>query len=176
MSKKGGRRRRDIWSGGKRVRRVYVHRLVVEEEIGRVLLPTEVVHHINGNAADNRLDNLMVLSSQSAHMFLHHYLWRDEGGIGQLFAPLEIVQTAGEDVIWGTEAGLRAVFGVDADTLLAKLRPQEERKGDARPVLTTPRSYRLSPAHSEAHRRWFAEFRSRARLPSAKWSVADRDG
>ena len=37
------------------------HRLVVEREIGRRLLSHEVVHHINGNKRDNRLENLVIM-------------------------------------------------------------------------------------------------------------------
>jgi len=38
--------------------RVLEHRLVVAREIGRPLLPTETVHHRNGNRQDNRPENL----------------------------------------------------------------------------------------------------------------------
>lgn len=46
------------------------HRAVMEEALGRELLTTEVVHHINRDPTDNRLENLQVLSHKE-HTAIH---------------------------------------------------------------------------------------------------------
>ncbi len=43
-------------------KKVGVHRLVMERQLGRSLLPKETVHHINGDRGDNRLENLELWS------------------------------------------------------------------------------------------------------------------
>jgi hypothetical protein len=47
-------------------------RLVVEKHIGRILKRNEIVHHINENKTDDRIENLMCFSSHSAHG-KHHF-------------------------------------------------------------------------------------------------------
>ena len=49
---------------------VMEHRLVMERFLGRRLENGEVVHHINKNRADNRIENLMLMKF-SEHMSLH---------------------------------------------------------------------------------------------------------
>jgi hypothetical protein len=48
------------------------HRVVVENHLGRLLDPTEVVHHLNGDKKDNRVDNLRVMD-EADHARVHGY-------------------------------------------------------------------------------------------------------
>lgn len=61
---------------------IYQHRLIIEAYLERVLLPTEIVHHINGIRDDNKIENLMLFSSNTKHLRLHnlgkHYSPRTE--------------------------------------------------------------------------------------------------
>ena len=51
---------------------VRAHRLVVEEALGRYLLPSERVHHIDGDTSNNALDNLMLFKSERDHQLFHN--------------------------------------------------------------------------------------------------------
>lgn len=96
------------WKGGRRRRRdgyvlvyapthpfaaknfVLEHRLVMEKSLGRYLLPSEFIHHINKVKWDNRLENLMLTNK---HEHMHHHAgevrpkrWKEKIGRGELAA------------------------------------------------------------------------------------------
>jgi len=64
----------DNWNGY-----VYEHILVVEKFLKRSLYPNEVVHHLDGNRANNRIENLLVLD-RGQHTKLH--MWLESGAPG----------------------------------------------------------------------------------------------
>ncbi len=87
----------DNWKGGKTLRKGYVEVrceghprakkaghyvplqiLIMEKHLGRYLREDELVHHINGNKTDNRLENLQLMpkSGEGSHTELHNKLRR----------------------------------------------------------------------------------------------------
>jgi hypothetical protein len=61
------------------------YRMVMGEKLGRPLLPTEIVHHKDGDKTNDDPDNLEVHESHRAHLLQHHY-WDDEDVITALRA------------------------------------------------------------------------------------------
>ena len=52
------------------------HRWVMEKHIGRYLKKTEVVHHIDGDVKNNKINNLALFTSQYSHTKFHSILRR----------------------------------------------------------------------------------------------------
>lgn len=47
------------------------HRLIVEKALGKQLAASAIIHHLNGNKADNRPCNLVVCPDEAYHNLLH---------------------------------------------------------------------------------------------------------
>jgi len=67
---------------------VFEHRAVMAKEIGRPLRKDEAVHHVNGNALDNRPENLEVRLRGGKHY--HH-------------GPLSVCPNCGHDLLRGQQ-------------------------------------------------------------------------
>jgi hypothetical protein len=50
---------------------VFEHRLVMEKHLGRYLEPEEVVHHIDGNKENNKIENLSLFANNGNHIGYH---------------------------------------------------------------------------------------------------------
>ena len=84
------------WNGGRRINHngyvcirntehpravngyIFEHVLVMENILGRLLIPTEVVHHINMKRNDNRPENLMLFKNDTDHKRYHAFMRRKE--------------------------------------------------------------------------------------------------
>lgn len=80
--KENGYIMRKVNNHPKQNKRGYVaeHRLIYEKYLGRFLDSKEVIHHINGNREDNRLENLQLSIENSEHIKKYHNKARNENG------------------------------------------------------------------------------------------------
>lgn len=62
----------DNWDGY-----IYEHRYIMEKSLDRLLTKDEVVHHLDCDKLNNKIENLIVLANRGSHLRLHH--WIDAG-------------------------------------------------------------------------------------------------
>lgn len=62
------------WKGGKKSFYHYEARKVMAKSLGRRLKPQEVVHHIDGDVKNNKINNLLLFESHSKHIAHHNKL------------------------------------------------------------------------------------------------------
>ena len=67
-------KKRDHPNAARRGGYVLEHRLVMEKKLGRLLRPEEVVHHIDGDPANNAPENLDLFANSPKHLAYHRKL------------------------------------------------------------------------------------------------------
>ncbi|GAA5534108.1 hypothetical protein Dalu01_02516 [Deinococcus aluminii] len=67
---------------------VLLHRKLMAEQLGRPLLPGEIVHHLDGDSTNNDPSNLMILPDQRHHAHIEYHQRCAKRGMASLFPEL----------------------------------------------------------------------------------------
>jgi hypothetical protein len=113
-------RYKTVKRGGKTV---LLHRWLMERKLGRPLLPTEHVHHINEDPHDNRIDNLKLIDPgdhQRHHHPAIHPITKTCATCGERFTPHKTKRARNKTC--GHRCGLALAFRIRYRWTLAEAR------------------------------------------------------
>lgn len=122
-------------NGRRRARRE--HRVFMENHLGRKLEPWEAVHHIDGNAQNNEIDNLEVVEF-GKHTSAHHFgtqrpdtMKRTITVFGQMRAEIYHVRKVNTDLLAALEMLLNACMAHNEANTLQMVDPHAEQQARA---------------------------------------------
>ena len=138
---------------------VYEHILVAESMLGRELIDSEVVHHIDGCKSNNDVSNLMVFKTVSDHTRYHNTGICKQVDDGTFISPvLEFINGYDECPICGGKKVKRAAMCSSCYHTFYSVKPSKEELGDLLKAHNKSSIARLFGVSDSAVRKWIKSY------------------